>query len=81
MLKNNPYRLEHTYVTKTGLETEIIYENSERPNTTPVEDFARAIKEKKQPKTSLENALIIQKITDGIYASAAQAQSVQLDEL
>ncbi len=80
MLQHNPYQLEYTYVTDNGLETEIIYEHSEPANTTPVADFARSIKQQKQPKTSLENALIVQRITDGIYASAEKGQSVELDK-
>jgi len=42
------------------------------------EDFANAVREGRQPKTSLEHALVIARITDAIYASAAGGQAVEI---
>ena len=42
--------------------------------TTPVEDMARAILDGTKPATSLERALVIQQISDGVYASASSGQ-------
>ncbi len=42
----------------------------------PVTDFALAIREGRRPMTGLEEALLVQKITDGIYASAATGSAV-----
>lgn len=44
----------------------------------PVQDFARAILEGRQPATSLERALVIQQITDAIYASAESGKAVDI---
>ncbi len=41
----------------------------------PLVDFAAAIREERQPLTSLEQSLILQEITDAIYKSAAQGVS------
>ena len=42
----------------------------------PVTDLAQAIREDRDPKTTLEQALVVQKITDAIYASAAAGDAV-----
>jgi len=47
----------------------------------PLIDFVSAIREKRQPKTNLEQALIIQEITDAIYASAARGIAVEINYL
>jgi predicted dehydrogenase len=44
----------------------------------PTIDFARSILDKRKPKTGLEDALIVQRITDGIYESARAGCSVDL---
>jgi predicted dehydrogenase len=44
----------------------------------PVRDFAGAILEKREPMTGLSRALLVQQITDAIYASARQGQAVQI---
>jgi predicted dehydrogenase len=41
-----------------------------------VDDFVRAIRTGGAPRTGLERALVMQKITDAIYASAARGRSV-----
>ena len=45
----------------------------------PLVDFAAAIREERQPLTSLEQSLILQEITDAIYESAAQGVAVQIN--
>lgn len=44
----------------------------------PVRDFADAIVGHRPPMTSLEQALVIQRITDAIYASATSGQAVAI---
>ncbi len=46
----------------------------------PSEDFARAIRENRQPKTGIEQAMVIQNITDAIYASAEQKRAIEINE-
>lgn len=43
-----------------------------------LEDFALAIRENRQPETSLERAMVIQQITDAIYASAESEKAVEI---
>jgi predicted dehydrogenase len=43
-----------------------------------LEDFAMAVRERRPPMTSLEQALIIQALTDAIYDSAAKATVVEI---
>lgn len=43
-----------------------------------LEDFARAVRENRQPETSLERAMVIQQITDAIYASAESEKAVEI---
>jgi len=47
--------------------------------TSPVADFAAAIRENRPPMTTLENSLLVQKITDAIYASAEKGTAVEID--
>lgn len=51
-------------------------ENLEMITAGPVLDLAQAIREDREPMTSLEKALLVQKISDAIYASAASGQAV-----
>ena len=53
-------------------------EPSEAQHNTPLSDFAAAIRENRQPLTSLEKALVVQKITDAIYASAETGDVVKI---
>ena len=67
---------------ETGVFSEVIWEGEEdstRVHAGPVEDFARAIRGERQPKTSLEQALVIQKISDAIYASAEQGRAIEIN--
>ena len=50
------------------------------PHNNPLSDFAAGIRENRQPLTSLENALVVQKITDAIYASAETGKAVEIKE-
>ena len=44
----------------------------------PVRDFTEAILQQRQPKTNLEQALLIQKIFDAIYTSAETGRAVEI---
>ena len=66
---------------ETGVTTRILWQGSEGwdiPLMGPVQDFAAAVREGRAPKTSLEQALIVQQIADGIYASAAKGKAVAI---
>ncbi|MFO7870493.1 MAG: Gfo/Idh/MocA family oxidoreductase [Kiritimatiellia bacterium] len=67
------------FVPGEGVISEVIWEegqgNAEGNVTT---DFVNAILNGTSPKTSLEKALLLQKITDGIYASADTGKSVAI---
>jgi predicted dehydrogenase len=43
-----------------------------------LDDFALAIRENRKPQTGLEEALLVQQITDAIYASSASGEAVEL---
>ena len=47
--------------------------------SSPAEDFCQAIRQGRQTDTSLERALVVQKISDAIYASAESGQAIHLD--
>jgi UDP-N-acetyl-2-amino-2-deoxyglucuronate dehydrogenase len=53
-------------------------EDADQVHTSPVQDFAAAILESRPPMTTLEQALIIQQITDAVYASAASGAAVEV---
>lgn len=62
-----------------GLVSETLYEGEEdrRVLSTALTDhFATAVREGRQPTTGLEESLIVQRITDAIYASAEQGAAV-----
>ena len=48
-------------------------------NAGVLQDFAGAIREGRPPKTSLEQSLVIQQITDAIYSSVATGRAVAID--
>ena len=65
------------FVSGKGVVSETVWEEGQGdPKDNVVNDFVRAIREGGQPKTSLERALVMQKITDAIYASAESGASV-----
>ena len=65
-----------------GVVSKTIWEGDEYLEDVPgrmVQDFAAAIRDGRQPKTGLEEALIIQKLTDAIYASSEQSVAVEIN--
>ena len=69
--------------TEKGVFSEVIWEGDEdssQVHSGPVNDFAKAIREKRQPKTGLEQSMIIQEITDAIYTSAEQGRAIEIKE-
>ena len=69
--------------TEGGVESVSLSEAGETPevqHSTPLSDFAAAIRENRQPATSLEKAIVVQKITDAIYASAETGDAVEIGE-
>ena len=65
---------------KEGVTSKTIWEGESSPGGNPlvIENFARAIREGCPLATSLENALRIAQITDGIYESAATGRAVEI---
>ena len=64
-----------------GVASQIIWQGSDSYDDLhagPMSDFATAIRTARAPQTSLERALIIQQITDAIYASAAQGRAIDI---
>jgi predicted dehydrogenase len=65
-----------------GVATRTLWEGEETGSLTstgPVTDFAAAIREGRRPMTDLERALILQQITDAIYASARSGAGAAID--
>jgi predicted dehydrogenase len=59
------------FVPGRGVVAETVWtEGQSNPDDNVVNDFVRAIREGRRPRTDLERALVMQKITDAIYASA-----------
>ena len=58
--------------------TSDLQETPEAQHSRPLSDFAAAIRENRQPSTSLEKALVVQKITDAIYTSADTGNAVEI---
>lgn len=66
---------------ETGVSTRTLWQGDDdhrTMNAGVLEDFARAIRERRPPHTSLERALVLQQITDAIYASAASGRAVEI---
>ena len=56
-------------------------EDTEGPHyNDPLTDFAAAIRGNRQPITGLEQALVVQQITDAIYASADTGKAVDIED-
>jgi len=83
MLARDEKKLYHDYATpEDGVLAETIWEGDDDRTAIGaglIADFAAAIIERRAPKTSLEQALIVQKITDAVYASARQGRAVEID--
>ncbi len=66
---------------EAGVLSETLWEGNDDWTSThlgPVDDFAAAIREERQPKTGLEQALVVQQITDAIYQSAEEERAVEI---
>ncbi len=64
-----------------GVFSSVLWEGDEEYGTAHaalIGDFAAAIREGRPPQTSLERALVVQEITDAIYASAEQGRPIEL---
>jgi UDP-N-acetyl-2-amino-2-deoxyglucuronate dehydrogenase len=67
--------------TPTGVVSHVIWRGDDPPGAEHrivLEDFAQAVRMRRAPRTTLEQALVIQELTDAIYASAAQGAPVML---
>ena len=65
------------FVPGEGIVSETIWEaGGAEPGGDVVTDFVHAIREGREPRTSLERALVVQKLTDAIYASSESGASV-----
>ena len=67
--------------TEQGVISKVIWEGEEGKtlqHSTPTTDFAAAIREHQPPKTTLEQALVVQQISDAIYASAELGEAVEI---
>jgi len=65
-----------------GVSSSTLWEGDESFADLPlplVEDFAAAIRDRRPPQTDLARALVVQQITDAIYASAEQGRAVAID--
>ncbi len=65
----------------TGRSSQIIWQGDDSYadiHPGPMADMATAIRTGRPPQTSLDRALIIQQITDAIYASAAEGQAIAI---
>lgn len=83
MTDSNPKRIVFDgSTTEDGMVQRVLWEGEEDRSMVhagPLTDFAAAIREGRAPKTTLENALVMQQITDAVYASAESGEAVQID--
>lgn len=71
----------HQASASAGVASEIIWQGDDSYDDLhpgPMGDFASAIRTGCSPQTSLESALIVQQITDAIYASAERGQAIDI---
>ena len=64
-----------------GTVSEVIWQGDEdwdMQHRGPLADFVEAVRERREPATSLHRALLLQELTDAIYASAAGAGCVEM---
>jgi len=67
------------FVPGKGIVSEPIWqEGDESPSDGVLENFVHAVREGKKPKTTLEQALLMQKITDAIYESSRTGQAITI---
>lgn len=82
MTKGKKRFVRHEASSETGLETDVFWEGEEDNAVIsygPVTDFADAILKEVDPLTTLEQALVVQRITDAIYASAESGEAVDIE--
>ena len=80
--KDTPKTIYYDTAQEQGVTSRAIWEGKEDAGTLPtklIEDFALAVQEHRQPMTSLEQALIIQKISDAIYESSERGLVAQVN--
>jgi predicted dehydrogenase len=64
-----------------GVVTRVLWEGDENwgdARSEPMRDFAEAILHRRKPTTDLRKSLVVQQISDAIYASAARGQAVAI---
>ena len=85
MVASNPKKVIHDDTsTEKGVISKVLWEGNEDDSMVhagPVTDFAKAIRENRQPRTNLEHAFVVQAITDAIYASAKCGDAVNVETL
>jgi predicted dehydrogenase len=67
---------------KGGVTSTVIFEGRDPDpcdNPCVIQDFAEAIRRQRSPATGLEQALVIARLSDAIYASAHARRAVELD--
>jgi predicted dehydrogenase len=64
------------FITGKGVVSEKLVQDAYSGSSGVMENFVYAIRENKKPKTTLEQALVMQKITDAIYESTKTGQAV-----
>jgi len=83
MVTGNPKAIIHDETTtQYGVTSKTLWEGDEDSSLTgsgPVTDFAAAIREGRQPATSLQRALVIAQVTDAVYASAERGSAVEIE--
>jgi len=83
MTWGSPKAIVHDDTTsERGVATQTLWQGEEdnsRTSSGPVTDFAAAIREGRSPATTLERSLVLQQITDAIYASAAAGRAVEIE--
>jgi predicted dehydrogenase len=78
--KNNRVMLHR--IESDGVRASVIWEGDETDwdvHSGPVTDFATAIQNGSEPRTNLEQALVLQSIFDAVYESAATGRAVIID--
>jgi predicted dehydrogenase len=68
------------FVPGEGIVSEVIWKEGQSggPEGGVLADFVHAVCENKEPKTNLERALVMQKITDAIYASTKTGEAIHI---
>jgi predicted dehydrogenase len=81
MTGTSPSAIIHDDSTEAGVVSRTLWEGQEEWSLIhegPLADLATAIREGRAPMTGLEQALVVQQISDGIYASAETGECVRV---